>query len=295
MKKINSAFSHLNYANKKKSLSSSWRTFTSHQEIVCSDPVKVENYLELVSAVAQISFYNEDLFLFFRGQSKEYIENGNATIFPSIYRNDGINRDLKNEFDSLLDYENEVIHYIKNRVKATAGTDNLVSFRELRWAIIQHYNRHRTPTIDITHSLHVACSFALQNNKQCEKGILYLLGFPEFPKTIKFSTSEKLSIVRLMGFGIPVALRPYLQQAYSVSPFPQSDLDNIDKRNKFDFSRRLVAKFEIENTPNFWTDGFNEIPTPLLTPDSDTMDSKLPPSPIDVEAFWHYVSSDSKQ
>ena len=171
----------------------------------------------------------------------------------------------------------------------------MVSFPELRWAIIQHYNRHRTPTIDITHSLHVACSFALQNKRHGEKGILYLLGFPEFPKTINFSTSEKLSIVRLMGFGVPVALRPYLQQAYSVCPFPHSELDNIDKRDTFDFSRRLVAKFEIENTPDFWTKGFNEIPSTLLTPDSDTMDSKLPPSPIDVEAFWHYVSIDSKQ
>ena len=114
MKKIKSAFSHLNYAKKKKSLRSSWRTFTTHQEIVCSDPLRVDNYLELVSAVAQISFYNEDLFLFFRGQSKEYIENGNATIFPSIYRKDGTNRDLKNEFYSLSEYENEVIHHIKN-------------------------------------------------------------------------------------------------------------------------------------------------------------------------------------
>lgn len=288
MEKIKKAFSHINYRKKKDSLQNDWEELTRNKDIISAEPLKVSSYLELVDAVAQISFYNDDLFLFSRGQPREYKENGKATIYPSIYREDELDRDLSHHFESLKNYENQLIEHINNNVKATAGTYNLSNYRELRWAIIQHYNRHPTPAIDITHSLHVACSFALKDKNVDESGILYLLGFGEYPKTISYSTKEKVSLVKLLGFSLPIARRPYLQQAYSASPFPTTELEG--NKEKFDFARKLVAKFKIENKKDFWGDDFKAIPSDLLTPNEDLMNEKLPPPPVDIDRFWYEVS-----
>jgi len=95
-----------------------------------------------------------------------------------------------------------------------------------------------------------------------------------------------------MGFGMPIARRPYLQQAFSICPFPFDDIINRKYRERYNFSRRLLAKFEIKNTTSFWDNKFQIIPDEYLLPNMDILDSKLLPPEIDMEAFWYLVSQD---
>ena len=292
MKKILKAFSHINFERKRASLESDWEQYTTNDEIISSDPILMDSYDDLIDAVAQISFYNIDYFVYFRGQSREYLENNKTTIYSKFHRKGEFARNYETLFEELTLYEDKLIKQIKDDEKPTAGSSNFTDFREFRWAIIQHYNRHPTPCLDITHSLHVACSFALREKKIDETGIIYLMGYSNYPKTISYSTDEKISITRLMGFGMPIARRPYLQQAFSICPFPFDDIINRKYRERYNFSRRLLAKFEIKNTTSFWDNKFQIIPDEYLLPNTDILDSNLLPPEIDMEAFWYLVSQD---
>lgn len=86
MKKITKAFSHLNFEKQRASLENDWKSLTPHEEIVSSDPLLIESYDDLIDAVAQVSFYNNDYFTYFRGQSREHLENYKTTIYSKFHR-----------------------------------------------------------------------------------------------------------------------------------------------------------------------------------------------------------------
>jgi hypothetical protein len=53
----------------------------------------------------------------------------------------------------------------------------LNKYPEIAWSLLQHYEICDTPLLDLTHSLHVSCSFAFDSNEG-ETGIIYVLGMP---------------------------------------------------------------------------------------------------------------------
>jgi hypothetical protein len=68
----------------------------------------------------------------------------------------------------------------------------------------------------------------------------------------------------------PQAQRPFFQEGYLAGPFPNYQLDNPKRVDQIDFSRRLIAKFEIPmDTSKFWGKGFSKIPIAKLYPDQD--------------------------
>jgi len=142
-----------------------------------------------------------------------------------------------------------------------AGTGVINKYPEIAWSILQHYEICGTPLLDITHSLHVACSFAIDNNKG-KTGIIYVLGMPWQTDSICYKTYEELEIIKLLGISPPQAQRPFFQEGYLVGPFPHYKLDEPDRVKQFDFARRLIAKFEIPIGPSdFWgKSGFGPIP-----------------------------------
>jgi hypothetical protein len=140
----------------------------------------------------------------------------------------------------------------------------LNKYPEIAWSLLQHYEICDTPLLDLTHSLHVACSFAFDRNEG-EFGIVYVLGMPWPTDAISYNTYEELVNIRLLSVCPPQAQRPFFQEGYLAGPFPNYQINDPDRVNQFDFARRLIAKFEIPiRNLNFWGIGFSRIPSEKL-------------------------------
>lgn len=139
--------------------------------------------------------------------------------------------------------------------------------RNIQWSILQHYEVCPTPFIDFTHSLRVACSFALSGNKT-DKGYVFIFALPYPTNRISVNSEHDLVNIRLLSICPPTALRPYFQEGYLVST--DGITDKYDTKSELDFNNRLVAKFEIPTDISFWGGkDFDGIPDHLLYPDAD--------------------------
>lgn len=273
MRQINHSFSHLNLERKSNKLSDKeWAKPMSLEDIINSEPRRVETYDDLVKDVAQILHHNRNYVLFYRGQGNDYKNDvGETIILPSIYRKkpDEKRLMLKERFEMLEEKVIKLKQVFKEQVLQLAGTTMLNKYPEIAWSLLQHYEICETPLLDLTHSLHVACSFAFDKNTN-ETGIIYVLGLPWQTDAIGYNTYEELMNLRLLSVCPPQAQRPFFQEGYLTGPFPNYQLDNPKRVEQFDFARRLIAKFQIPITnENFWGVGFDRIPSEKLYQDND--------------------------
>lgn len=221
----------------------------------------VQTYDELVSKVARILHYNREYVMYYRGQSKDYLDSYLKTIIsPSIFRKkkDGIPRNLKHQFDLLKSKSVELLSLFYGGNITFAGTHLIKKYPEIAWSLLQHYEICDTPLLDLSHSLHVACSFAFDRNSG-NTGIVYVLGMPWQTDAIGYNSFEEIVNLRLLNVCPPSAKRPFFQEGYLAGPFPNYKLDDPKRSNQFDFNRRLIAKFEIPIEKSFWGDGFDKI------------------------------------
>jgi hypothetical protein len=261
MRIITTAFSHINLEKKiKKSFDKDWAKPITNDEILKSKPKRVETYDELVRDVAQILFYNRNLVLYYRGHDFDYKDGDDkTTIIPSIFRKKPTEKKLmlKNRFATLNNKVEELKSSLINK------------YPEIAWSILQHYEICGTPLLDLTHSLHVACSFAIDKNNG-NTGIIYVLGMPWQTDSICYNTYEELVNIKLLGICPPQAQRPFFQEGYLAGPFPNYKLNDPNRFYQFDFARRLIAKFEIPiGTRDFWGKGFSAIPPEKLYQNDD--------------------------
>lgn len=272
METILTSYSHLEF-NKALPKGTRHKERSSNSEIKDSKPFWVETYFELVQRIAQLAFYNRNYHLFYRGQSSEYFnQKKNCIILPTIYREDPSTKStpVKDRYEMLRNYSLALHKQVKSRKKRLAGTTILIQYEELRWAILQHYEKCPTPYIDITHSIHVASSFAIDpKDKTRDSGIIYVMGFPAISESISYYVSQKLMMIRLLSFCPPSAQRPFFQEGYVAAHFPFYNLDDANRKEQFDFTRRLIAKFEIPNSTSFFGSKFRIIPRAQLLPEGD--------------------------
>jgi len=272
MRRINTSFSHLNLEKKNDKIKNSdWSKPTLLEDILKFSPKIVETYDDLVKDVAQIMYYNRNLTLFFRGQSKDYKDDERTTIKSSIYRKkpDEKRIMLKDRFNVLKSKSDELKRLFKESEVKYAGRDLINKYPEIAWSLLQHYEVCDTPLLDITHSLHVACSFAFDRNEEGKTGIIYVLGMPWQNDPLGYNSYEELLNIKLLSVSPPQANRPYFQEGYLAGPFPNYQLDNSVRATQFDFARRLIAKFEIPISDDFWGVGFNRIPSEKLYQPND--------------------------
>lgn len=241
------------------------------REIRKSRPVKVRSYQNLVNQVAEIAFNNPELALFFRGQQREYKSARFGTsIYPSIYRNKSDSRKsreyLEERYEILDKADNLLIKEFDK--ESLGGAAVLRKFPEVSWAILQHYEICDTPLLDVTHSLRVACSFALHNADA--SGIVYVLGMPHTNGSISYYADEEQINLRLSSICPPVAMRPHFQEGYLTGTFPAHQPG--PRSIQYDVARKLVAKFEVQKN-KFWDNNFHEIPHKALFPNNDQMES----------------------
>jgi hypothetical protein len=272
MRHISPSFSHINLQRKKDKLTDKeWAKALPLDDVLKSAPKRVETYDELVKDVAQILHRNRNYVLFYRGQSKDYKTDGKTTILPSIYRKKLEEKRLmlKERFETLEQKTEALKKLFRDSTIKYAGTSMLNKYPEIAWSLLQHYEICDTPLLDLTYSLHVACSFAFDRNEG-ETGIIYVLGYPWQTDAIGYNTFEELVNLRLLSVCPPQAQRPFFQEGYLAGPFPNYQLNNPKRVDQFDFSRRLIAKFEIpRNNKKFWGKGFSKIPKEKLYQNND--------------------------
>ncbi len=250
-------------------------TLTPELEEHCKDiPIAqaaafgVNTFRSLVEHVARLAYSNPDGLLFFRGQNRDYQSKRGATsLYPAIYRGDSLAaRELRHRYDLL----EQAAQLLVDRFK----TANIDGYRELRrkryiqWSILQHYEVIATPLLDITQSLRVACSFA-QLHSTDPRCYVYVLALPYVTNRISINSEHDIVNVRLLSICPPAALRPYFQEGYLAGT---TDITTeFDSKSELDFRNRLVAKFVIPRSKEFWGSGFNQIPETALMPKGDTI------------------------
>lgn len=237
-----------------------------HIHVGKSDAYKVATFRELVQHVAGLSFKNKDHLLFYRGQVSDYKNRvGISSFYPTIYRGDRLLQKELGERFNILKEIGKILASLCEKQKIE-GYREVKKRRNIQWSILQHYEVCPTPFLDFTHSLRVACSFALMNNKT-DKGYIYIFALPYITNRISINSEHDLINIRLLSICPPTAYRPYFQEAYLVST--DGITNEYDRKSDLDFNNRLVAKFEIPNDACFWGDGFHGIPENLLYPEND--------------------------
>ena len=273
MQIISKAYTHIQLAG-------STVMLPGNYELCTSQPLKVSSYDELIRMVAKIGYFNRRRLwgLYFRGENKIHRKDRKITILPKIYRE--TDKDIKEKFEELDTFCRELVNRLSYEEAKVTGSMNIKTFPELQWAVLQHYEKYPTPLIDLSQSIHVACSFALDKNKN-ETGIIYVFGMPYIHDYISYFPSQNLLIIRLMSISPPSAERPFFQEGFMASHFPLSDLYDNKKQTQFDFSRRLIASFEIPNSEKFWGDGFTKIPHEKLYQPKDRLAQLVAQLPSD--------------
>lgn len=228
------------------------------------EPMRANTFPALVEEVANLSTVNYGQMMFFRGQSTDYQNReGKTSLYPSIYRGDYLSREeVVARFEVLEAASEALVNSLSLSMKHNA--EDLHRRKYIRWALLQHYEVCPTPFLDITHSLHVACTFAVIDNDSTS-GFVYVLGLPYTASRIAMDAEEDLVNVRLLSICPPEALRPHFQEALVAGTLDITS--RYDDKSELDFSRRLVMKFEIPTNTSFWTEGFGPIPRNLLFPD----------------------------
>ncbi|MCP5251636.1 MAG: FRG domain-containing protein [Nitrosomonas sp.] len=238
----------------------------TNQRVRQSDPLRVKNFSDIVQVVGRIANHNPDYTLFFRGQSKDYrIKSEASSFYPTIFRNAGKTlrqKELERRFQRLDACSSHLLKLLAER--KVEGIEKLKKFPELQWSLLQHYEVCDTPLIDLTHSLRVAASFAL--NDGAPEGFLFAFAIPHPQGTITYSTEDELLNVRLLSASPYAALRPHFQEGYLVGTFPtRAD----SKQSSHDLGVRLVAKLAIPEASSFWGTDFHAIPNQALYPEND--------------------------
>jgi hypothetical protein len=251
MKKISENF--WTYLRNSKSL-----TIADTEAVANSNGIWVDDYADMVRIIAALAFHNPQWLLFFRGQNEDYKVGFSTSLLPAIFRNLDGGGDLKQRFESLMRAENLLVQHYNFE-----GERGIQRHDILRWAILQHYQIHATPLLDVTYSPRVACSFSGIRNATRDPTYVYVLGMPQISGSISVSSEHEIQNIRLLSVCPPAALRPHYQEGHLIGEYPTlsyTERANIDLP-EVDFSRRLVCKFRLRPGGNFQT-----IPDKFLFP-----------------------------
>lgn len=228
------------------STSKSTKEITS---FVRSNTIQINTFQDLIMEIAELSYKNPDVMLFYRGQNSNYIKTKYTTLYPTIYRSTN-EKDIRFEFDILEKSTNNLLDLLeKNPNIDSDEIGEIKKIKLLQYSILQHYEVCKTPLLDVTQSLKVACSFAILNNEN-DIGYIYILGLPYITGRISVDSEDYITNVRLLSISCSASKRPFFQEGYLVQTEFTSDAD-IEK-GELDFNRRIVAVYEFKNNEEFW-------------------------------------------
>jgi len=243
--------------------------------VISTSPLVPNNYSELCDLVAKLAYFNRRYVLFFRGQDKEYkFKSRFPTIYPNYFRKLLMKQNPADQLKKVLDENsNKLKRKIHVRKIRFHGSFYVVGNELLRFALLQHYEICDTPLIDLTQSLYVAASFALlppvgEDERGYREGIVYVIALPRNNKIYRDDVSDNIFLTNLVGITPPQAKRPYRQEAYSVTS-SNLNLELIGDISHFDLAGRVVCKFKVNNSDEFWNCGMNPMTREFLLPEDD--------------------------
>ena len=251
-----------------------WKEFErkgpfSISEIRKSKGTKVNSFASLAGMIAEIGYHNHRYNLLFRGQSNDDKDkNGRTRIYPSIYRPEGQRLSRQVSKERFLNLKKAITALSKAR--DSLGVHSILkNHSEYYIALLQHYQLLRTPMLDLTSSLLVAASFALEKGRT---GYLFVFGMPHPQGSISHYIDDRLVLVKLQNVCPPEALRPHFQEAYLAGKLPNNSM----KEAEDNFGRRLIGKYFLDDSGgNFWKDGFKQISKKVLYPSRDAYLERL--------------------
>jgi len=236
-------------------------------KIRSSDGFTVSNYRTLIEQIADVTLWNREYEMFYRGQSIDYKDkNGKTVVYPRICRpekNHDDNYKKRIQSKTIEDRYKNIIDFIEFYDKKDKYLD------EYYFALIQHYELMPTPLIDVTQSLKVAATFALRNSTS---GYLYVFGLPYPNGSISHFIDQRIVLVKLQNVCLARALRPRYQEGFMVGKYPF----RATKEEGDNLARRLIAKYLLKNeNGTFWDKDFQPLPDEILYPTNDWFDEEL--------------------
>lgn len=219
---------------------------------------KVSTFRELIAITGTVSLRNRKYDCYFRGQSKDYIDSNNRTIiYPGICR--PVLPEVSIQTVTIEERWNNLLRF----VKYIAGIQSRERSIEYYFALIQHYELMPTPLIDITQSLRVACSFALNDS---DDGYIYMIGLPYAHGSISHFIDQNMVLAKLQHVCPANAERPRYQEGYLVGRLPFT----AKKAAGDNLAKRIIAKFSISAADGkFWDDQFIPLSREILFPLTD--------------------------
>ena len=252
------------------------RTDATVSRIRRGEGYPVSTFKQLVEEVAIVTINNKNYEMFYRGQTNDY-KNNNAdyfknnepktTIYPTICRpekkSDGTSKYSIKKKNIIERYDN-----LTKMINIVRGSDSTL-LNEYYYALFQHYDILPTPLIDITQSLRVAATFALEKST---KGYVYVFGMPYPNQSISYFLDLGIVLIKLQNIMEIEAKKPRYQEGFLVGKFPIRPT----KTNGDELANRMVAKFLVDNTDNkFWDEDFKPIPKEVLHPKNDEVERRL--------------------
>ncbi|SIT49761.1 conserved hypothetical protein [Paraburkholderia ribeironis] len=243
----------------------------------------VSSFQQLVEAVAFLGSMNKRLALFYRGQSRD------VAPLPALFRNSWCAFDTDKHFeinstickkywDALFDIGRRVFEICNEPQLGLPRWRGLKGIREVQWAVVQHYGIWPTPLLDLTSNLRVAASFAMSfasaTRSNPKTGYLYVSGMPYSTGSISYDIDQQVVLARLQSACPPIAKRPHYQDGFLVGRFPLYEPDHEAAQNS-SLIRRLVAKFQLHDSGEFWNVDFPPISLAALLPSQDPLRERL--------------------
>lgn len=231
---------------------------------------RVTRYRQLAQCIAELGFFNPHFNLLYRGQDKDYVDKKKRSkVYPTFFRpeNSRVTSSLIKKRTSTLANLLKALRKNQGRISFHKG---LSGYREYYYSLIQHYQIHPTPLIDLTQSLRVAATLALQARS---KGYVLVFGMPHPHGSISHFVDQEITLIKLQNVCPPTALRPHYQEGYLAGKLPII----LSKKEAGDnLARRLLGKYQLDNADGgFWDKGFEPIPYEALFPKKDPFNEQL--------------------
>jgi len=237
----------------------------------------VSTFRDLVHIIAELSYYNPALNLYFRGQQKDITDSkSRSKLYPSIFRPASGQKILrKSRIKKRFQRLKQVLKELKNSASSLGLSGPLSKHPEYWLALIQHYQLCKTPMLDISQSLQVAASFALMDDNydfSHSYGYLYVIALPHVYGSISKFADDDMVIARLKSICPPDALRPHFQEGLLAGRWPLT----LSKEAGDNLAYRLVGKYILLNeSGDFFDTPFHPVPQEALLPSDDPFGKKL--------------------
>lgn len=240
-------------------------------------PHDIYSYRDLLRKVAALAYHNKQFGLLFRGQSNDYMLNAlgeagiHSHLYPSILRTVPSISSSTVDMKFVLNCRFNILAAAERKLKTCAGIGEIARDQILRWALLQHYEVCPTPLLDVTPSLQVATSFAVESKK--DGAILYVLAVPQIAGAVAVAIDAGTQVVRLSHVCPPEALRPHFQEGSLIGNYPPIDtedfLHNPSGKLRFNLAGRVLAKFRLYGCISWDQEGFLPLQQDLLRPDAE--------------------------